>query len=160
MKFTVISAVDTDWGIGKDGVIPWHYSEDFQWFKAVTRGHTCFMGRNTYNELATIMRGKKELLPYRRSIVFTKTPIDDSRITVCQDIDAFRDFASEENFFIGGTSIFEYGLKHADRAYITRIPGKYGCNVMFPKDELMSNFSLTSGNRLSEELIVEFYERR
>lgn len=159
-NFSIIAAVDEAWGIGKDGLIPWRYSEDFKWFKHQTSGNPCFMGRNTYLELAQIMKGKKELLPGRKCVVFSSGAIDDSRVTVCNDINAYRDFTDhKENFFIGGTSIFEFGLKVADWAYITKIPGDHGCNVRFPKDTLLRDFRLNREITLSDALKVEVYER-
>ena len=36
---------DTNAAIGKDGTLPWHYSEDLKNFKKLTSGHTIIMGR-------------------------------------------------------------------------------------------------------------------
>lgn len=111
ISFSIIAAVDEEWGIGKDGVIPWRYSEDFKWFKKMTMGNTCFMGYNTYSELATIMEGKKELLPGRKCVVFTSRSIDDPRVSICRDSNRYQEYTdTEENFFIGGTSVFDLGL--------------------------------------------------
>lgn len=53
--------------IGKDGKIPWHISEDFQWFKHSTMGGSLLMGRNTFEAL-----GKP--LPGRFTYVLTNDP--------------------------------------------------------------------------------------
>lgn len=159
-NFSIIAAVDEQWGIGKDGVIPWRYSEDFKWFKRQTSGNPCFMGYNTYKELAEIMEGKKELLPGRKCVVFSSKSIEDPRITVCNDISTYDTYTGEqENFFIGGTSIFQFGLTVADWAYITKIPGDHDCNVKFPVSTLLQNFRLNREITLSDELKVEVYER-
>lgn len=159
-NFSVIAAADEGWGIGKDGIIPWRFPEDFKWFKHMTSGNPCFMGYNTYKELADIMKGKKELLPGRKCIVVSSKDIDDSRITVCRDLTAFADYTdAKENFFIGGTSIFDFGLDHADWVYLTQIPGDHDCNVKFPKDKLLQNFTLNRVIDLSDVLKVNVYER-
>lgn len=159
MEFSVIAATDEQWGIGKNGIIPWRYSEDFKWFKEKTLGSTCYMGRNTYLELADIMKGKKELLPGRKCIVISSHEIDDHRITVCNNINNYIDYASDDNFFIGGSSIFRFGLQVADYAYITNIPGDHECDVRFPGEVIERNFNLNRQITLSDVLTVSVYER-
>ena len=45
-----ILAADTDWGIGKDGTMPWpHNSDDLAWFKECTIDSTVIMGRKTWD---------------------------------------------------------------------------------------------------------------
>lgn len=163
-NFSVIAATDAKWGIGKDGLIPWRFPEDFKWFKSMTMGSTCFMGRNTYLELAQIMKGKKELLPGRKCVVITTSMtsvIADFRVTICNDILRYEESTdSVENFFIGGTSIFEFGLSVSDYVYLTAIPGDYDCNVKFPHKHLTGWFGLNREITLSEQLKVNVYERR
>lgn len=159
-NFSIIAATDEKWGIGKDGLIPWRFPEDFKWFKKMTSDSTCFMGRNTYLELAEIMKGKKELLPGRKSVVITSTPIEDSRIVICGNINDYEQYGTVENFFIGGTSIFEFGLRVAEYVYLTAIPGDYDCNVKFPHETLNYSFVLNREIELSDELKVNVYERR
>lgn len=159
MKFAVIAATDKYWGIGKDGVIPWRFREDFLWFKETTKGATCFMGRVTYDELAVIMKGKKELLPGRTCIVVTQRPLDDERVIVCNDLNNYLHYAGENNFFIGGVGIFDFGLRIADTAYITRIPGDYECNVKFPVDTLFENLGINRQISLSDTLLVDVFHR-
>ena len=44
--------------IGHRGKIPWHYSEDFQFFKNVTMGHNLLMGRNTFESIGKPLPGR------------------------------------------------------------------------------------------------------
>lgn len=160
-NYSVIAAADEKFGIGKDGLIPWRFPEDFKWFKSMTTGSTCFMGHNTYRELAQIMHGKAELLPKRKCVVFSSRVIKDPRIAVCHNIEKFDEYSdSSENFFIGGTSIFEFGLKHADYVYLTAIPGDHRCNVIFPHQALTEKFVLNREITLSDALKVNVYGRR
>ena len=47
-----ILAADADWGIGKDGTMPWpHNSDDLKWFKECTIDSTVIMGRKTWDSL-------------------------------------------------------------------------------------------------------------
>lgn len=45
----LIVAVDQNWGIGKDGTMPWHISADMKYFREKTQGKTVLMGRKTRN---------------------------------------------------------------------------------------------------------------
>src|SRR3989344_2212812 len=63
----IIAALDEKRGIGKNGKIPWHISEDFKRFKKITMGHPIIMGRKTYESIGRI-------LPGRTNIVITQNP--------------------------------------------------------------------------------------
>ena len=71
----LIAAVDEEFGLGRDGKIPWHYPEDFKFFKEKTKGHVCVMGRKTFDDLLTYAKGKA-VLPGRQCIVVTSTPLE------------------------------------------------------------------------------------
>lgn len=47
----MIAAVDYSGGFARNGKIPWHFKEDFQHFQNITKGHTCIMGRKTYEDM-------------------------------------------------------------------------------------------------------------
>lgn len=140
--FSIIAAIDSNHGIGKEGRIPWHYPQDFKHFKLTTDGGTCFMGRKTYNEIAGMRVNKKDLLPNRNSVVLTTTPLKDKRVTVCSDLTKYLDHATERNFFIGGSGIFNFALDIADELILTAIPGTYDCDVIFPMDRAKDKFEL------------------
>ena len=53
--------------IGRDGTLPWHYSQDLKRFKRLTTGSTIIMGRNTYESI-----GSKPL-PNRDNRVVTRS---------------------------------------------------------------------------------------
>lgn len=67
MRIVAIAAVAENGIIGAENGMPWHISEDFKRFKAVTRGNTLIMGRRTHE-------GIGRTLPDRRIIVVTRDP--------------------------------------------------------------------------------------
>lgn len=126
----LIVAVDQGFGIGKDGNIPWHYSEDMKFFSTTTKGSTCIMGRKTYDDLAEIFKDKKGLLPGRECIVVTSTPETVEKGIAVSAVKEAVDIATRENvFFIGGASIYEAAVDYIDKAFITFIPGDHDCDV-------------------------------
>lgn len=53
-----IVAMDPNRVIGNEGKIPWHYKEDFKFFKEITMGHSLVMGRNTYESIGKPLPGR------------------------------------------------------------------------------------------------------
>ena len=53
MNIQLIWAQDTNAAIGKDGTLPWHYSEDLKNFKKLTTGHTIITVSYTHLTLPT-----------------------------------------------------------------------------------------------------------
>lgn len=159
MEFAVISAVDEEWGIGKEGRLPWHEPADFEYFRNTTMGSTCFMGRHTYAEIALLRQGKKHLLPGRKCVVVTSGTIDDPRVTVCNDLTQYKDYAGESNFFIGGNSLFAFGLTVATTVHITKIPGVHKCDIFFPY-ELLRGLEINNTIALTDTVSVTEYKKR
>ena len=70
MDIELIWAQDQNGGIGKDGKLPWHISEDLQNFKKITSGSPIIMGRKTWESLPF------KPLPNRRNIVLSSKQLD------------------------------------------------------------------------------------
>ena len=64
---TLVVAVDKNFGIGKNGKMPWHIPEEFKHFKAYTLGKPLIMGDVTFENLPTKLEG-------RRIIVVSNNP--------------------------------------------------------------------------------------
>jgi dihydrofolate reductase len=65
LSITLVVARADNGVIGKDGRLPWHFSEDLKRFKQLTMGTVMIMGRKTFESLP----GQ---LPGRRHIVLTR----------------------------------------------------------------------------------------
>src|SRR3954463_14740748 len=65
-EIVLVVAIAQNGVIGKDGLIPWHISDDMKRFKALTLGHTVVMGRKTWDSLP------RKPLPGRRNVVCTR----------------------------------------------------------------------------------------
>ena len=63
----LIWAQDENGGIGKNGQLPWHISEDLKNFKKITSNSTIIMGRKTWDSLPI------KPLPNRENIVLSKS---------------------------------------------------------------------------------------
>jgi len=151
-RVAIIVAVDLKNGIGKDGKIPWHYSEDMKHFSKTTRNGTCIMGRVTAEDIVTSHTNER-LLPTRESIVITSNPEFTARDSIrAKSLQDAIDLATRESIFIiGGAGIYNESLPYVTEAFITFVPGTYDCdtNISNVIEHIISNF------RCDDEIISE-----
>ena len=124
----IITAVSENGVIGKDNKLPWaeSYPDDLRRFRKLTLGCTVIMGRKTWES----MRCKP--LKKRSNIVIT-SETDKEKFAgaiVCRTVEEAIEVHNkykilhEKNhaWFIGGASIYEEALKHAQLIDFTYIP--------------------------------------
>lgn len=145
----LIVAIDNKNGFAKNNKIPWHYREDFQYFKNVTSNHCCLMGRNTYNEINELI-GKPDnniLMPTRQSFVLSTTLsflhnaiVVDSVDECIECVNNDADFIGKDVFIIGGQQLYTIGLEKADEIYVTHINKDYDCDMFFDMEYVYYHF--------------------
>jgi len=129
MNISIIVAVAKNNAIGKDNKLLWHLSEDLKRFKKLTSGHYIIMGKNTYYSLP------KRPLPNRTHIILTDVlgeQIDDCIMAYSIEEAIEKMDPSNENFIIGGASIYRQFLQHANKLYITRVHESFEADTFFP----------------------------
>ena len=136
-----ILACDENWGIGKNGDMPWaHNRPDLQWFKKMTYGQAIVMGRNTWNSLPV------KPLPGRQNIVVSSTKVEGATYTFGQE---FKQQIVDLNlehpvWIIGGGQLIEHCLDIIDELWLSRIEGEYDCDVSLPGTKILEQFDLDS----------------
>lgn len=110
MNINIIVAVDKKTGgIGKDGKMPWHVSDDLKWFKRITCGNgnnAVIMGRKTHGSIGTPLKG-------RVNIVLSRTQEIDGVITttsLLSGIEKARETGCDNLFIIGGGSVYKEAI--------------------------------------------------
>lgn len=141
----IIVAVDDNWGISRQGAIPWHSSEDMKFFQELTVGEGCnavVMGRKTWESLG------RKFLKGRTNFVLTRNYglLDDHHIILhIEDIPKlttwdheYRDKEFDDIFIIGGLEIYRQCLeaKIVDQVHISHIPGNFECDQFLPEELL------------------------
>ncbi len=129
MKIHLIWAQDENGGIGKDGKLPWHISEDLKNFKRLTSGSTILMGRNTWESLPI------RPLPERRNIVLSSKEVSDVEYytSVKECIETLDGDGIEKLFVIGGTTVYRNFIHRADELHITHVDElTEGIDTYFP----------------------------
>ena len=131
MKKCIIVAVADNWGIGVKNALPWHISEDLQYFKAVTRGYPVIMGRSTYFSIGRPLPGRKNIV-----LNLGGDPIPEVSCVYSFD-EAYAEAAAtgkDKCFIIGGASVYRAALPDMDRLYITHVHTEVkDADVFFPE---------------------------
>lgn len=143
---SILAAIDSKRGLGKNGKIPWHISEDFKRLKEMTMGHPLIMGRKTFESL-----GRK--LPGRIHIVITRDSSSLKNLNYQPDIiassleegleKAKQSQGSDEIIIFGGGQIFKEAIEKGlvDMLYLTVVEGDYGADTFFPDYSMFKEVS-------------------
>lgn len=156
---SVIIATDMQGGFGLRGRIPWYYPEDFAFFKNITEGHACVMGRNTYNEIRMIADrcNRKALLPNRQCYVLSTTLSETRGATVIQSL---HDITCDSYFVIGGKQLYDSALDVANKVYLTTVNKVFECDTYFALDKMHDMFTLANTFPSTHpDLTFQLYER-
>lgn len=159
---SIIVAIAENMAIGKNNDLLWRIPEDMKRFKRITTGHPVIMGKRTYRSLP------HRPLSNRRNIVITDIP--EEKFEGCEMAYSVADVLAkcnpkEENFIIGGASVYEQFLPFAGRLYLTRIHKSFEGDVFFPEIDF-SHWNLVSRDVIQQDDINDFsysneiYERR
>lgn len=127
---SLIVAVSRNNVIGKDNGLIWHLPDDLKHFKELTTGKTIIMGRKTFDSLGRV-------LPNRKHVVITRSGIDvdNENVEVVQDVSDIQKYIDDdnENFLIGGATMYALLINKVSKMYITRINQDFVGDSYFPK---------------------------
>jgi dihydrofolate reductase len=136
LKKTIIVAADSNGCIGKDGCLPWRFSEDLKWFKDNTLHYAVVMGRKTFESIGKPLYG-------RLNIVLTKSNDSgmlrqhEDKIRIASSLYEAFVIASRNTltkcFICGGAEIYKMALPEVDEILLTKIPGCYDGDTFFPE---------------------------
>ena len=116
-----VVAVDKNWGIGNDGNLLFHISEDLKNFRSLTTGKTVILGRKT---LATFPKGAP--LKNRRNVILSRDEsysVEGAEVarSVEDAVNLLKDEDTDNIVVIGGESIYRQMLPYCDTAVVTKI---------------------------------------
>lgn len=146
---SIIVAVAQNNAIGKDNQLLWHIPADLKRFKLLTTGHTIVMGKRTFESLPI------RPLPNRRSVVISDIAGEEIEgCTMAYSIeDAVEKMVSEnENFIIGGGSVYRQFLPLAQRLYLTIVQKDFAADTFFPEIDYSEWETIEHEDHSGEEL--------
>lgn len=128
---SIIVAIAKNYAIGKDNKLLWHLPKDLKRFKQLTTGHTIIMGRKTFNSLGRV-------LPNRKHIILCndmEMNVDNENVVIMKDISDLDYYINneEENFVIGGATIYKLLMPYCNKMYVTEIDKEFDGDVYFPE---------------------------
>lgn len=129
--FKAIAAMAENRVIGSGNKIPWHFSEDFKWFKQTTLGHTLLMGRKTFESIGRPLPGRTTLVLSRSEVQFPGT----TRVTDWKNIPA--ELIHGDLFVAGGAEIYSQTLPYCSDLFLTLIKSQPEGDVFFPEFETL-----------------------
>jgi len=104
----MIAAINKKGFIGKDGQLMWKCSEDLKWFKEITMGKKCLVGRKTFETLPPL-KGRELIVVSRDGL-----SLEDA-LKLNPDI------------VIGGGEIYKQTMKMVDTLYLSIINDEQVC---------------------------------
>ena len=141
-----IMAVDDEWGISKNGIMPWpKNSSDLKYFKEKTINNVVVMGRLTWDDpfMPTPLKNRTNI------VVTSKSPdlcpgadhyISGDLIKNIKNITL--EYKNKQLFIIGGAKIIHQAFDLIDVFLITRIRGIYNCDKKLDKNLILKNMSI------------------
>ncbi|HEY6880571.1 MAG TPA: dihydrofolate reductase [Polyangiales bacterium] len=158
-KFALVVAADEDFGIGKDGGLPWKLPGEMAHFKRVTTNapegqqNAVLMGRKTFESIAPKFRP----LRGRLNVVLSRAPgftVDDA-LAAPSLPGALALLADRSDvariFVIGGGELYRQALAHpaCEEVVFTRVHGHFDCDTKLP--DFRAQFSLAAQDGPHEE---------
>lgn len=141
----VIVAVDENYGIGKDGGLPWYVSEDLGIFKYKTMDSVLIVGRKTAQTLPKLNN--------REIVILSKTGETNTVIKAVVKAKEYK----KPIFVVGGAElyneIFKNFLHLVSKIHISFISGVYNCDVT------LENIPLNKFNCISRQRFKDFEHR-
>jgi len=123
-----IAAMSPDRVIGASGKIPWHLSEDLQFFKRTTLGHVIVMGRKTFESLG-------RPLPGRENWVLSRTASFDGARVFRSPAEIAPPADGREVFVIGGAELYASLLPRCREVLLTHVEIRVAGDTWFPEFE-------------------------
>lgn len=141
----LIAAIDRKRGIAKNGGQPWNIPHDEQYFLQQTSqfGSNVLMGSKTFEVIGHPLRDR------RNFVLSADKDIQINGVEMVHDLEDFLKNFTEDIWVVGGATVFEQTLKHADELYLTHIDSDFGCQQLFPEYE--SSFQKADHSELHEE---------
>ncbi|ERL91355.1 dihydrofolate reductase isoform X1 [Dendroctonus ponderosae] len=169
LKLNLIVAASENWGIGKNGTLPWKLKKEMAFFRTMTsatedksKKNVVIMGRRTWESIPAQFKP----LPNRINFVLSRSGLNLDQYSNTQSFTSFREALDklEESAFrqlyenvwiIGGSSLYNETFRspHFHRLYLTKIHKEFDCDTFLPA--LPGNLKEISDPAVTEDIQEE-----
>ena len=151
--FSIIAAVDEDFGIGYKNNLLYKIDDDLKQFRLLITGKKIIVGRKTFESI-------KNKLPVREIIIASKNKnLLYKNAIVCSNLENFfceNINAPEEIFIIGGSEIYFLAMPYTKKIYLTRIKHKFLADCFFPIINYSEWNKISSSETLHDKNNIQF----
>ena len=164
-----ITAMDPNRVIGCKGKLPWHYPEDFKFFKQMTENNVLVMGRTTFESVGDLPKRFTYILTNHPQKLSTDNQVSEAMvgrkgvhhvyITGAQLTQMCRNYPGRTSYFwlCGGAKVYQQFLPLCSEIYATHIAEDYEGDVYMPEFESM--FPHPSIVMESKDFMIARYQR-
>ena len=131
---SIIAAIDSKNGIGKNGQLLFKIPEDFKRMKTLSMSHPIIMGRKTYESIGRPLPGRTNIV-ITHNVSLARSLL--ANVTVASSVEEALEIAkkspgAKEIFIFGGGEIFKQIMPQVDRIYLTKVEGDFNADTFFP----------------------------
>ena len=148
---SIVAAMDSKRGIGKNNDLLFRIPEDFARMKKLTMGHPIIMGRRTFESIDRVLPGRTNII-ITRDLGFMINDLRNGDARIARSLEEAIEIAkkspgSDEIIIFGGGQIFKEAIEKGlvDRLYLTIVEahldsppdsparrGDFGADTFFP----------------------------
>jgi dihydrofolate reductase len=152
--FKAIAAMSLNRVIGAGNRIPWHFPEDFKWFKKMTTGNVIVMGRKTFESIGRV-------LPNRLTVVLTRSGREYPGTRTASDLGQIDpsapEFAGRQVYICGGARVYRQALPFCSDLYLTLVKQQVEGDTFFPPFE--NDFQLLGTIQENQDFTILHFGR-
>jgi len=132
MDLVAVAAVAENGVIGDDGEIPWEsLPEDRRQYRARVADDAVALGRRTFEAMRNNLPGRAQIVLSRSNPSYdieTAAVVD----SVEAAIEQVRRLEADRLYVLGGGAIYGLFQSHLDRMVLSRVPGEYEGDTVYP----------------------------
>lgn len=155
----LVAGLARDRTIGRDGGIPWHYTEDLETFKRTTMGSALLMGRKTLESIGRLLPGRETIVMSRNPrAVEERWPGARGAASLDEALGIAARLGRSRVSVIGGGEIYALALPRADELLLTFVPEDGGGDTFFPAWD-PTRWRETARTTIERVELVEYHRR-
>ncbi len=152
-----IVAIARNLAIGKDGKLPWHYTEDLKFFKRTTVGQVIAMGSTTWHSIGKPLPERLNIVLSRKSTIFDHQNV--IGVSSVKQVIEISKYVQGHIYIIGGARVYESFRSVIDEWLVTDIPLTIPDADTFMPADFLDGFTEAESTSLPDGLIVRQLRR-
>lgn len=152
---TLIVAMNQEGGIGLDGTLPWHHSNDLKHFKKTTLNQKVVMGRKTLENMPKILEQRDIFCVTKQEKISLKSS---QPITIINDFEGFCKKHQHSNslyFIAGGGSIYKSALPYVTEMIVSFVDYEGDIDTYFPSF-VFESFKIVNRKKMVDFEVVTY----